>query len=381
MRAQWVEYLDTQGAEAQGRKLLGRALLMFAKAEELAPVSERRELIGSLYEEWLARYAYRIHFEPPAPRVRRLWDRVVSPLSEYAWPPGLIWSPDLPEELPGGVGAMEFVPPIFKRDQVVTTHSEQYQSGTRLVENPFYKSRLDEVNAQENRVTDAENEVTRREQDVDRHRAEVQRQGDSGNTVTGAQQNLRNAQNRLESARNQLIDERQKLQRARESLSRVPQMEEEPVYSTHVYSVTTHRLMGTLSLRGEFRSLWDREVVDIAEVFEAIGSDTEHDAQPVLNLGAKRLRLPTEADLEPDLYHQGTDRLADVIWNDFSRYRERIRERGQLAGVPEEQADWLAVYLLLDPERRDTSAVLALSGLEGIPNPVAVLQLVSGGSI
>lgn len=156
-------------------------------------------------------------------------------------------------------------------------------------------------------------------------------------------------------------------------------MEEEPVYSTHVYSVTTHRLIGRFQLRGEFRSTWDREVVDISQALEAIGSDTEHDAQPVLNLGAKRLRMPTEADLEPDLYFQGTEILADVIWNDFNRYREGIRERGQRAGIPEEQADLLVAYLLLDFGRWEPSVVLALSGLEGIPNPVGILQLVSGG--
>lgn len=211
LRSQWVEYLDEEGSKAQRQKLPGRALLLYAKSEELPPEAARRELIGALYGEWRERDAYRIFFEPPTAQQRLLWNRVVSPLSEYTWPPGLIWSPTVASGVPGGAGTMAFTPPVFTRDQIVTTETEEYQSGTRMVENPFYKSRLGEVNAQEKQVTDAENGVTRQEQEVDRYRAEVERQGGFGSSSAGAQQNLRNAQSQLDSARNKLIDERQNL--------------------------------------------------------------------------------------------------------------------------------------------------------------------------
>ncbi|MFU8802588.1 MAG: hypothetical protein ACNA8W_02155, partial [Bradymonadaceae bacterium] len=367
---------EENGSQAKESGHLARSLILLAKAEELEPTPERREAIAELRDEVIERHGYRVGWQSPSSRTPSSWTHVLERYGHWRGPRGLMVGEAPTGDQPGALTHLEVGLPFYDRDRSTRTVTARYQSGTRLVENPTYKSRQDDVTRQQRRVMDAENDVTKLEQDVSRYGAEVQRQGDTGNTVTGMQQNLSRAQSRLESARRKLVDERRNLQRTQESLNNTDQFNEEPVYADHQYTVTTHTIRGRLSLAGTIKGRDERDSVTLDEVVEVVARDEEHDAQPIINVGARRLDLPSEQELANELYIGGARALAEGVWHSFYLYRQRLIERAQRAGAPEEEVDLLVIYMLLDLEDFDSAVPLSISSLEDIPNPVSVLQMI-----
>ena len=141
--------------------------------------------------------------------------------------------------------------PSFKTSKTKTKKTVQYQSGTKQVPNPFYDTKQDKVTTEEKRLVDYQKDVVRYEQDVSKYADAVAKEGDTPGTSTGAEQNLSRARSGLESAQRKVNDQRDRVIRAKEELADTPSTKEEPVYSDHTYTITTHTIDGRVDVSGE----------------------------------------------------------------------------------------------------------------------------------
>jgi hypothetical protein len=278
------------------------------------------------------------------------------------------------DKAPSARATLEF---SLGKPKVATTHTsrtetQQYQSGTKQVPNPFYASKQRDVQDAERRVTEAEHEQSEAERYVQQYTQDVAREGDTPNETTGAEQNLYNANNRLEAARRSLDSARQDLQRARDELARTEQSKEEPVYSQASVTVTRHTLRATATLQGKLVPTQGAPIdIDKELVLEV--SDEGHPAMAIANVAADPLELPTADQIASSLATDAMAELQAKILAAFADYRQTFRAAGDAATDPGVKVDQLVLYILLDPAAADAQVATQLYQLRGIPNAAVLL--------
>lgn len=263
--------------------------------------------------------------------------------------------------------------PKFSTDKQTRQESAQYQSGTQQVENPFYKMAQDDVLDEERRLVERENEVTKQEQYVDQYSAEVAREGDTPGVTTGMEQNLSNAQSRLEAARRAVEDQRNQVIRAKEKAASTPQTKEEPVYSTHSYTVTTHSLSASTQLTAKLSHADGRAPLTLEQPLSVAAQDDAHPAQDIAGIPENPLQLPSKDELAAQLYAQAAPVVGQLVAESFAGYREQLLTQAKAASEPGEKLDLLMRYVIVDAANAEPQVIADVLALSGVPDAGALI--------
>jgi tetratricopeptide (TPR) repeat protein len=263
--------------------------------------------------------------------------------------------------------------PKFAEDKQKREQQQQYQSGTQQVPNEFYKMAQDDVLAEEQRVIEREKEVTKQEEYVTQYSAEVAREGDTPGVTTGMEQNLSNAQSRLEAARRALEDQRNVLARAREKAASTPQMKEEPIYSTHTFTVSTYIVTATVKLEAKLVHADGRAPVAIDQPLSVSAQDDTHEAQSVAGVAEDPLTLPSKDELANQVYAQAGPLLTAAIHESFAAHRQAVLTAANAVTDPAQKLEQLLTYVLLDPRTVDAQVVTEILTLSGVPDAAVLL--------
>ena len=372
VRGRWVEQLKAgaQAAEAAGRK--GDAALQYAKLTQLTgdPTygGKRDQLRNAILDEY--RYVVKV-----SGRTSDGLSVVLGGLSGFGQGTALLVTQKPERDVKVAADARFTLDrPRFRTDTTTRTATAQYQSGTQQVENPFYKSKQDDLLREEQRLVDKENEVTRLEGDVDRYRTAVAQEGDTPNVSTGAEQNLYNAENRLESARRAVEDQRRQVQRAREDLAREQPTKEEPVFSDHEYTITTHTLVAETSLEATIKHADKRPAIEVSVPLSTQATDDAHPAQSIANVPEDPLQLPPKDQLATELYGRALGEAKAAVTSSFDGWRESLIEKAMAVGTDDERVDLLAIYIITNPESVTPKVPADISAFRGIPDPVKILK-------
>lgn len=276
-------------------------------------------------------------------------------------------------ERPSATLSIEFSKPKFTTDKRERQESVQYQSGTQQVENPFYKMAQDDVLDEERRLMERENDVTKQEQYVDQYTADVAREGDTPGTTTGAEQNLSNARSRLEANRRSLADQRNTLMRAKEKAASTEQTKQEPVYSTHSFTIVTHVFTATVQAKAKLEHTDGRPGLAMDQPLSASAEDDTHSAQNVAGVAEDPLSLPGKDELAGGLYGQTAPTVGQLVADSFAGYRAGLLAQATAATDPAEQLDLLLRYVIVDPQYADAKIVADILTLSGVPDAAALL--------
>jgi tetratricopeptide (TPR) repeat protein len=268
--------------------------------------------------------------------------------------------------------------PKFGSDKQSREQEAQYQSGTKQVPNPFYKSAQDEVLDEERRLVENENEVTTQEKYVNQYSADVSREGDTPGVSTGAEQNLWNAQSRLEAAQRSVQDQRNAVIRAKEKAASTPQTSDEPVYSTHRYSITTHVITATVQVKAQLEHSDGRPAIAIDQPLTASAQDDENAAQDVAGVAADPLNLPSKDELATQLFAQAAAPIAGVIAESFAGHRQVLLTQAGAAAEPNEKLELLLRHVIVDPRNVDPQVVAQILALSGVPDAATLLATPGG---
>jgi tetratricopeptide (TPR) repeat protein len=352
----WVAKLTTAASEAEAAMRIGSALLYRSKIAALTgqPSPER----DAAREQVAAQLRYVVVIKGKQP----------GSLLEIA----------SAGERPAATMTLTIGKPKFGSDKQTREQEAQYQSGTKQVPNPFYKSAQDDVLDEERRQVEAENEVTKQEQYVSQYSAEVSREGDTPGVSTGAEQNLWNAESRLESAQRSLQDQRNAVIRAKEKAASTPQMSEEPVYSTHRYKITTHILTATVQVKAQLEHADGRPPISIDQPLTASAQDDENAAQSVAGIAEDPLSLPSKDELAAQLDGQAAPMVGAVIAESFTGHRQGLLALAGAAAEPNQKLELLLHHVILDPRNVDAQVVADILALSGVPDAATLLATPGG---
>lgn len=371
VRDRWSRQLEDHAvtAEAAGRK--ADALLAWAKLAQLSAAPEHVRQRDELRYQVLSEWGYWVQLSGRGPA----YENVVAGVSGVARGSALRVAERLPTGRPADARAvLKFSRASFVTETSSHNQTVQYQSGTRQVENPFYRTKQDRLLDEERRLVDDQNEVDRLDNDVSRYEDAVAREGDTPGVSTGAEQSLSNARSRLESARRSLQDQRNAVQRAKEELAREPQTREEPVYSDHTYIITTHTRIGQLKLDATITHADRRPPIEVSDIARIEASDEAHPAQSIAGIAEDPLTLPGDGALSAELDAQAVDKSRAALAASFRSWRDTLLERANAAPNDDERVDLLVIYIVTDPTDVIPSVPADLSAMRGVPDSVRVLS-------
>ncbi|MGM0555957.1 MAG: tetratricopeptide repeat protein [Myxococcota bacterium] len=368
VRQKWATVVRSRAREAESDSLHGLALLNWVKAANLQPNAGYESKAAGVYARVLESARYHVCLSRKQRDVG--YRAVAASLEQLRLPDGLALSTSKPSDECDAELVFDVGRPDFDRSQSTHTEVVEYQSGTREVPNSAYERRERELNREKRELLDAEEEVDYQREQVDKYRSQVAQEGPTPNTSTGAEQNLSRAESRLESARRDLESQRRRVQRAYDELDRTDRFTEEPVYQELAYTVTTHRIEGSLRLTGELRGA---ETVALEQDLGVSAADQQHPAQKPANIAEDPLTLPPENELGSQLYARAASYTAKVLEDQFEDYRERLLEHESSASA-REQVDALVRYLVLDPRQFSEQAVRDIEELTGIPEADALVR-------
>jgi len=371
VRARWAERLAAEGSDAAQAGRKAEALLRYSKAAQLVADPAAAERRDALRAEYLQNLRYVVR--PSGNMHDQGFLAVASALEAASLPQGVkVVGAAEPRGRVDASVRVALSMPSFQTHQTTRPESAAYQSGTRMVENPFYKTKQDHLADEERRLVGYENDVTQLENDVTRYQSDVAREGPSPNVSTMSEQSLANAESQLTSARSRVVDQRNALQRARDELQNEPMYREEPVYSSIYYTVTTYTLTGVSTLETVIGHPDGRPAVSVARQLAAQATDDEHAEQPVAGVPADPLELPPPQDLVRELHAQAAQQVTAAVMESFVGYRRALLERASSA--TSDRLDLLALYALSDPNDIDPSAAGELQNLSGIPDALELLR-------
>jgi tetratricopeptide (TPR) repeat protein len=368
----WVTALESGAETAEEAGRLGDAMLHWAKITQLTGDPTHGGKRDALRKQILDEWAYHVRITG---RKNKAYESVVAGLKNAGAGTAL----NVVDKAPSGVDldaktSLRMGRARFSTDRSTRTESARYQSGTKQVPNPFYKSKQDDVLREEKRLVEYENDVTDLENDVARYQEQVAKEGPSEGVSTGAEQNLSRAQSSLESARRKVQDQRNRVQRAKEELAREPQTKEEPVYSQHEYTVTTHTLTGTLKYQAKITHEDGREALTSSDAISVSASDDAHPAQQIANVAEDPLQLPSKAELTGQLHQKALQRTEALVADSFNRWRASLVEKAMAAGSDDERVDLLTIYIVTNPADVTAKVPADISAMRGIPDAVKVLS-------
>jgi tetratricopeptide (TPR) repeat protein len=372
MRARWVDQLVERGESAHATGHFGTALLYFGKASRLSPDPSLGGKRDKVRKELLDAWAYKVTLAPTGKRAKIATGMLAKRIEGTALrlgPKGPWPAADLDAVL-----RVEVESPKTRTARTSRIESVRYQSGTKQVKNPFYDSRLRDLESEEKNLTRVQNDVTRLESDVDRYRNNVASEGPSPNTSTGAEQNLSRALSSLERERDKLIRQRDRVQQARERLADEPQTKEEAVYSELDYEVETHTMTSTAAVGIEVEHADERKDIERRVVVAANASDTTHGAYPVAGVSANPLDLPSKSGLESTLLPEAAGAAGSAVEASFRSWRDEFLTRALAEPDRDTQADLLAIYVATDPQNVDPQVPVELKATTGIPDVVSSMR-------
>jgi tetratricopeptide (TPR) repeat protein len=367
----WVAKLTTAATEAEAAMRIGSALLYRSKIAALTgqPSPER----DAAREQVAAQLRYVVVIKAKGGGAG---DTVAASL--LGKQPGSLLEIASAGERPAATMTLTIGKPKFGTDKQTREQEAQYQSGTKQVPNPFYKSAQDDVLDEERRQVEAENEVTKQEQYVSQYSAEVSREGDTPGVSTGAEQNLWNAESRLESAQRSLQDQRNAVIRAKEKAASTPQTSEEPVYSTHRYKITTHILTATVQVKAQLEHADGRPPISIDQPLTASAQDDENAAQSVAGIAEDPLSLPSKDELAAQLDGQAAPMVGAVIAESFAGHRQGLLAQAGAAAEPTQKLELLLHHVISDPRSVDAQVVADILALSGVPDAATLLATPGG---
>jgi tetratricopeptide (TPR) repeat protein len=365
----WVARLTTSASEAEAAGRTGSALLYRSKIAALTgqPSAER----DAARQQVSAQLRYLVVIKAKGGEASSV---AASLLGQQ---PGTLLEIASSGERPAASLSLTIGKPKFDSDKQTREQEAQYQSGTKQVPNPFYQSAQDDVLDEERRLVDAENEVTKQEQYVSQYSADVAREGDTPNVSTGAEQNLWNAESRLEAAQRSVQDQRNAVIRAKEKAASTPQTSEEPFYSTHRYTITTHILTATVQVKAQLEHADGRPPISIDQPLTTSARDDENAAQSVAGVAEDPLYLPSKDELAGQLYAQVASPIAAVIAESFAGHRRALLAQAAGVAEPNEKLELLLRHVIVDPRNVDPQVVAEILALSGVPDAAALLAMPS----
>jgi tetratricopeptide (TPR) repeat protein len=368
VRQKWATVVRSRARQAESDSLHGLALLNWTKAADLQPNAGYESKASEVYAQVLESARYRVCLK----RKRRDvgYRAVLEAIERQRLPDGLLLDASGDVESCDAEFSFAVGRPHFEQSRSTHTEVVEYQSGTRQVPNAAFERRERELNREKRELLEAEQEVDYQREQVDQYRSQVAEEGPSPNTSTGAEQSLSRAESRLDAALRDLESQRRRVQRAYDELDRTDRFTEEPVYQELAYTVTTHRLDGTLRLTGEFRG---GETVALDQEIGTSATDEQHPAQRPANVAEDPLTLPPEEELAAQLYARCASYTAKVLEGQFEAYRQRLLEAHDSAEA-RERVDALVRYLVLDPTRFSEQAVRDIDALTGIPEADVLMR-------
>jgi len=364
LRMEWQEALGAQANRAEAAGHLGESLLIWGKLAQLSrdpSHSERRVALLAKLQEALT---FRVILEPgddpgSSTIAAQLKDVSVGTLQ--------VSDPSLGE----ADARMKFhISPTTLQDSVTQSwRSVTYQSGTQQVPNPWYASRLRDLEQEERRLMEAENEVTRQEKYVTEHEQRVTRE--EPNVQSSTRSGLQSARSSLQSARDRMVSIRGDVMRAREALNREPQTKEEYVYSSHEYLVETHVRQARATLTLRIMGI-RKDEIEIPLVVSA--SDETHGPQPPMTgVSADPLVLPSEAQLTALLVDEAMNQVMREVLATFDTWRGSILTQAARETDEGKRVDLLVQFLVVDLDRPDGQVSAEIKALRGIPDAQAAI--------
>lgn len=366
----WVARLTTSATEAEAAGRIGSALLYRSKIAALTgqPSPER----DAAREQVSAQLRYLVVIKAKGNEATAVASSLLGQQ------PGTLLEIATAGERPAATLSLTVGKPKFGTDKQTREQEAQYQSGTKQVPNPFYQSAQDDVLDEERRLADAENEVTKQEQYVSQYSADVAREGDTPGVSTGAEQNLWNAESRLESAQRSVQDQRNAVIRAKEKAASTPQTSEEPVYSTHRYTITTHILTATVQVKAQLEHADKRPAISVDQPLTTSAQDDANASQSVAGVAEDPLNLPSKDELAGQLYAQVASPIAAVIAESFAGHRQALLAQTGATAEPGEKLELLLRHVIVDPRNVDPQVVAEILALSGVPDAATLLVMPGG---
>lgn len=370
IKTTWYNELDKAAKEAESKGHTGDALLLHAQASQLQPnpqsVAKRDELQARLLNESL----FQIKLSGRGDRFNRV---ASSLLNLQGLSQNLVFFKEAKQQ-PDATLAINVGRPSFSTQRSNSQRYKDYISGTRLVENPQYINRQNDLEREQRDLFRYEDDLSRAERDVDRYMDQVAREGDTPGVSTGAEQSLSRAQSDLERARDNVDRARRRVRDAERQLNDTPPNIEEDVYSTLEYSVTTHTRLAKMSL--DLR-MTDPQGEELVQSFRPAlsASDETHRAYPIADIPEDPLDLPSDASLETQLFSSAINSSFSTANTTFQKHRQAV-----LADAFAQQDQGLRVhhyviYILMDPSSVDQRVLDEIADLRGIPDAAGLLLM------
>jgi tetratricopeptide (TPR) repeat protein len=373
-RQTWAADLAVRGQQAEQAKHPGDALLLYAQAAELTQgpvhIAKRDELLAMLVDTQSYNVLVKTQDGSQGNRVVASGlaggaSQLVRVLDDKLVKKGKV----VAVTAKVGIGR-----PEFDTQRTSSTRVARYKSGTRQVPNPSYKSAQDRVLDAERDAQRYQDEINRLEKDLANYQQQVAREGDTPGTSTGAEQGVSRSQSSLGYARDNLSRAQNTVLSRREDLNRTPQTVEEDVYSDLQYTVTTHRLTAQLPITLRLEHADGRPAIELERVVATSASDDEHPAQPLANISADPLQLPSRDSLTSSLWSAGARIAQAAMTQSLDAHRSAILERGFKASDEGERMHYFVLYILLDPASVDPKIVEAIEQSRGIPDSPRLLM-------
>lgn len=274
----------------------------------------------------------------------------------------------------GAMATVHFIlgAPAYESWEERTQRSQEYQSGTRLVENPEYAEAYRQWEQSDLRLREAErrlDQAWREVRDAERELENRRRRGASTsvaeNRVDRAYRDVRSRERALDSR----VSETERLFVAKR---RLPTQVEEPVFNEHFYEVARQRGRKTALLRVQL-TIPEASYEEVLET-RIIGSVTteRYSPQPVLGLRGRSEPPPTREDVRLALAVELEKEVLGFLKESFTDFRRRLvgsNDRLDRNG----RIDVLATYLILDPSDRDSALEEELNELVGFDDTAALL--------
>ena len=363
IRNAWVKSLVERAESANADKRKADAVLLYTKAAQLSGDANLAAIASTWKKEVISENLYILRLNGSGSGAKNVDSMVLG--TPYLNTTLRIKAGKTKGEEIQGELKYKLASPKFSKNSTSLEKSIRYQSGTKQVDNPFYKTKQDKVVNEERRLVQAEKDLSKAESDVSRYQDAVAKEGPTPNTSTGAEQNLSRAKSSVESRRRSLNSQRDTLQRAKEDLSKTDKTKEEPVYSEHSYTVTTHTLSGTQQLSGLFKSAKN---VSFGHLAGTRASDSTHRGHDASKLKADPLQLPGKSSLVPSLYRENASYLLGLGFDNFQKWRKAMLEVGKGAASDNARLNAFAVYILTDPANVDEEVTKEIELFRGIPN-------------
>ncbi|MFU8803556.1 MAG: hypothetical protein ACNA8W_07095 [Bradymonadaceae bacterium] len=373
IRKEWNDVLVTRAEAALANEHSARGFLLWAKANELVPGTDKRQKRDALRKEVIDRHAYRTSLEL-GERASKETRAVADLLLQTPTGPGLpIGGVAMDEDGPGAAIHLVARAQKFDKSRSTRTETVEYQSGVNEVRNPDHHAKRTELNEKRREVKATEEELTRYERAVRRYQAIVDREGYvEGNVAdavgTEAQRGLATATAHRDEAASKLQTLQNEEAALEDELAALPAMIEEPVYANHSYPITTHRMVARMPISGRVEGRDARDTKPFQTVIELIYEDEVYSAQPVIGVEQKTLEIPSEADIGKALHREAADYVFHFVVESFDAYRRRFVEEAIGESDKARSVDLMVTYLLLDTGRADEDVVYSVAEIEDIPN-------------